>query len=270
MISANKHYKELLNMIKRLTYSHGTWEIFNDFLEMSAISISNAVDTRQFEGREKQYLSIIGKYAPEQQTIFAEMLAELVLALEYEYQAGSFVDVLGKLFHDLELHNKYKGQFFTPQHICTMMGKMLLGDSDAAIAERGFIPLLEPTCGSGAMVLGFAQAMRDSGYNHSEQLLVTAIDIDIKCVYMCYLQLSLYGIPAAVIHGNSLSNEVWSTWYTPVYIFGGWSWRSRRPAGQPESPDSVSNAEVIMPTPKEATAAYEQLNLFSQSTGEMT
>ncbi len=42
---------------------------------------------------------------------------------------------------------------------------------------------------------------------------------------MTYIQCALYGIPAVVIHGNSLSLEEWSHWYTPVYIFDGWRFR---------------------------------------------
>ncbi len=42
---------------------------------------------------------------------------------------------------------------------------------------------------------------------------------------MAYIQLSLYGIPAVVIHANTLSAEEWSRWYTPVYIIEGWIWR---------------------------------------------
>jgi len=146
-----------------------------------------------------------------------------------------------------------------------MMGKMTLGDSDKDIQEQGYISALEPACGSGAMVLGFAQAMKDCGYNHSQQMLATCIDIDIdiKCVYMCYLQLSLYGIPAVVIHGNTLTVEEWSHWYTPAYIFGGWSWRSRRPVEHTEKPFGEEHPKVILPTPREAVRAYEQLDLFS-------
>lgn len=52
-------------------------------------------------------------------------------------------------------------------------------------------------------------------------------DIDIKCVYMAYIQLSLYGIPAVVVHGNSLTVEEWSKWYTPIYLLDGWPLREK-------------------------------------------
>jgi hypothetical protein len=125
----------------------------------------------------------------------------------------------------LELHSRYKGQFFTPQHICDFMGMVALGENDPDINKKGFLSASEPCCGSGAMILGFAKAMQKNGYNFHKQMVITATDVDIKCVYMCYLQLSLYGIPAVVIHGNTLSMEEWSRWYTPVYMLDGWVWK---------------------------------------------
>jgi methylase of polypeptide subunit release factors len=106
-----------------------------------------------------------------------------------------------------------------------MMGAIALGDSMSALNEEGRISLAEPCCGSGAMVLGFAKAMIDAGLNYCTQLAVTAADIDLKCVYMAYLQLSLYGIPAVVIHGNTLTSDEWARWYTLTYNLRSW----RRP-----------------------------------------
>ena len=279
----NSHFQSILKIISKLAYSRNTWEIFYDFMELSAICISNTIDRRHFDEREQQYLTTIQKYNPEHQKLFPEMFALLILALEHEWETAGFTDVLGCLFHELELHNKYKGQFFTPQHICTMMGKMVFTENDKAILEQGYISVLEPACGSGAMILGFAQAVIDSGYNHSQQILVSAVDIDIKCVYMCYIQLSLYGIPAVVKHGNSLTTEEWSHWYTPAYVVGGWRWKRQRKVENPENSmthepqdgevdagaavPASTEADVIMPT-KEAVESYIQLDLFNFNEGE--
>ena len=42
--------------------------------------------------------------------------------------------------------------------------------------------------------------------------------IDIRCVHMTYLQLSLAGVPAIVKHTNSLTRETWDIWKTPAFI----------------------------------------------------
>ena len=52
-----------------------------------------------------------------------------------------------------------------------------------------------------------------------KKTLLVAQDIDIRCVWMAYIQLSLYGIPAVVIHGNTLTMETWSQWYTPCAAY---------------------------------------------------
>ncbi len=47
------------------------------------------------------------------------MLGALVYGIE-----DRLTDILGSVFHELELHNKWTGQFFTPFHLCQMMAKM--------------------------------------------------------------------------------------------------------------------------------------------------
>lgn len=215
--------KEFLRLLRHLGTKYSTWNVFEDFLAMSAISFSNAVDWVHREEREAQYMEIVGRYSKDELGLFPQMLACLVE--ELETHAEQPIDVLGAIFHELELHNKYKGQFFTPQNVCAMMGAMSISEDDKSIAENGYINLYEPCAGSGAMILGFAKAMKKYGHDFNRQLVVSATDIDLKCVFMTYLQLSLYGIPAVVIHGNSLSLQEWSRWYTPVYMLEGWIWR---------------------------------------------
>ena len=220
------HYAELLKLIKKLSYSRGRWQVFEDFLAMSAISISNQVDWNQQEKQEADYMEIVGRYSKEEVQLFPQMFAHLVWALEYHVKTDGPYDVLGKLFHELDLHNKYNGQFFTPQHICDFMGMISLQENDLDIAKKGYLTVAEPCCGSGAMILGFAKAMTKNNYNYNRQMVVYAKDIDLKCVHMCYLQLSLYGIPAVISHGNTLLFQTWSTWYTPVYMLDGWPMRA--------------------------------------------
>jgi hypothetical protein len=75
------------------------------------------------------------------------------------------------------------------------------------------------------MVIVLAEEMEDAGVNYQHHLHVTAIDIDPKCVHMAYVQFSLLHIPAIIIHGNALSEEVYGYWYTPAHILDGWKWR---------------------------------------------
>lgn len=221
--SIANHSEEIIKLIKTLSHKHSTWRVFEDFIGMAAISISNSVDWLHRDAREKEYMEIVGRYERKEIDLFPQMLAHLVVELDRTVDGPH--DVLGELFHELELHNKYKGQYFTPQNICDMMGMITVGEDDAGIKEKGYVSVAEPCCGSGAMIFGFAKALMQRGFDYRRNMVVTATDVDLKCVYMCYLQLSLYGIPAVVIHGNSLTLEEFSRWYTPVYMLNGWLWR---------------------------------------------
>lgn len=221
--------KGLVRALQSISYARSIYEVFQDWLSVSAIAISNAVDWTHREEREEVYLQIVSEYSKAEQEKLAEALAQLVLALQYEQNIHGPTDILGQVFHALELHNKYKGQFFTPPHVCELMGSITLAGENLEniLAKKGYITVCEPCIGSGGMVLGTAKAMGDRHLNYQTQFVVTGIDIDIKCVQMAYLQLSLLGIPAVVIHGNSLTNETWSHWYTPAYILGDWSQKVR-------------------------------------------
>src|SRR5580658_4610740 len=167
------HQKALVKAIEGLGYRHGHWQIFADFVEMAAISVSNAVDWGRREKREERYLQIVKRYKPDELVRFPEMLGSLTMALEEET-----TDVLGKTFHDLELHNKWAGQYFSPYPLCQMVAKMTMadrGDLEARIAERGFVTAQEPAAGSGAMVVALAHEMREAGINYQQHLHVTAV-----------------------------------------------------------------------------------------------
>jgi hypothetical protein len=226
--SDTDHKKEIISLLKQAAYSKSVSQVFNDFLEMAAISVANSVDFTHRDEREKRYLSIINSYEKRHQELFPEMLAKLVLALDEKAQTVGTEDILGVIFHELELHDVYKGQFFTPHHVSDFMAEITCGDeSQTAIQEQGYITACEPCCGSGVMVLSFCKSMKKNNLSYQNQLVVTAVDIDIKCVHMTFLQLALYGVPAVVIHGNSLTCEEFSRWYTPIYLLNGWIWRQR-------------------------------------------
>jgi N-6 DNA Methylase len=227
--SVTNHQKELVKIFEHLAAGrHSRWEVFADFCEMAATAFSNKVDLAQYDVREANYMKIIGKYDRAEVALFPQAIGELIEALEQ-----NFGDVLGRTFHDLELHNKYAGQFFTPYDVSRMMAKMTIGDGDdlrERIARRGYVTTMEPAVGSGAMVIALAEAMREAGINYQEHLHVRAVDIDLKCVHMAYVQFSLLGIPAIITHGNSLALKEYSHWHTPMHVIGGWNEKFQRQA----------------------------------------
>ena len=220
------HQKELVKLFHSFSGRHSHWRVFTDFCEIAAISFSNAVDLRQREGREERYLQIVKGYNRAELDSFARGIAHLTMAME-----ANMVDVMGRTYHDLELHNKWAQQYFTPDALCQMMAKMTIGNCDdltERITTRGFVTAQEPAVGSGAMVIALAKEMRDAGINYQQHLHVTAVDIDPKCVHMAYVQFTLLHIPAVIIHGDTLSLKEYGQWFTPAHIMGGWDWKLLR------------------------------------------
>ena len=210
----------MLKLFNKLKYKYDLFTAYSDFLEVSAIAISNAVCFNQ--EKENRYFQIKKKYLEEDFEIFTQLLIKLCEELEKNYN-----DVLGQLYMELGLGSKWHGQFFTPYHVCKLTASLTCDNIDDIIKQKGFITLNEPCVGGGAMPIAYAEIMKNKGYNPQKQLLVIAQDLDIKAVHMSYIQLSLLGIPAVVYHMNTLSLEAYSEWKTPFWIInnGDRRWR---------------------------------------------
>ena len=58
--------RDLIKLIGELGYRYGHWQVFADFVEMAAISISNAVDIAQRGRLEQRYVEMIKRYKPDE------------------------------------------------------------------------------------------------------------------------------------------------------------------------------------------------------------
>lgn len=248
--------KKIARLIEKASHRRNSYDVFGDCMAAMAIAISNAVDLSQREERERQYMEIVGRYDSQEVAIFPQVLAELTMDLE-----GWPQDVLGQTFHELELHNKARGQFFTPYDLCRMMAEMQIDDGIIdTIESQGFITAHEPACGSGAMVIALAEAMQGRDLNYQQHLHVTAVDIDQRAVHMAYVQLSLLHIPAVVYVEDTLTMVMSEVWYTPAHVLGGWGYRLRArqavsEVGEPEEDEvepqpmpDVQLKEVLQPS----------------------
>lgn len=194
--------------------------VFTDFCEMSAIAIRNRVDRAGFQDREDTYERTRTHYTAPEMGRFAEALAHVALELDSDPR-----DVLGEVYMKLEIASRDRGQFFTPYSVAQLMASMLLTDLVARLDSRPFITISEPACGAGALVIATTQALTQHGFNYRDRLHVTADDLSLTAVHMCYVQLSLLDVPALVSRRNTLTMELFDTWATPAHIRDGWSWR---------------------------------------------
>lgn len=275
MSQLDQHQKALAGLLRDNARRYRLHEVFRDFCEVAAISLSNAVDRLHYETREERYLQIVKRYERDEVHRFPAMLAELVLSLQRGHR-----DALGELFMSLELGDHWKGQFFTPYEVASLMARMTIGDVAAQVREQGFLTLNEPACGAGGMVIAFAEAMLDQGVNYQTTLHATAQDIDATAVHMAYVQLSLLHVPAIVVHGNSLTVTEWDHWATPAHALGGWDRRlQRRDAARHAAELSAVSPSIAPPLVgslaadgprdlivRQRIAKAEQMSLFSSET----
>lgn len=77
-----------------------------------------------------------------------------------------------------------------------------------------------------------------------------AIDIDETCFKMAYIQLSILGIPARVMLGDTLAWKFQKVLYTPLYFVNGFEYKLKHQQQEPKKPVIVE---------------MKQLNLFEIS-----
>lgn len=210
--------KELYRHFRCLADHHSVWQVWHDFVKLSACRLC------LHSGARKEREALVGKYSATDLEHFSQMFEMTISALEQNPDQ----DFLGDLFMRFNLSNEWRGQFFTPYSICKMMAALTLCDAAEARAQNCF-SVNDPACGSGAMLVAFAQNCKAHNINYQRSVLFVAQDIDETAALMCYVQLSLLGCPGYVIIGDSLVNppdttklpnpEVFDgkTWYTPMY-----------------------------------------------------
>lgn len=203
---------EITKKILKIGTSQGVDRAFTTFIELFATLLASGGDPVNGEERKKRYQDISDSLSADIREEYLELFD--LVKQTFAKNADDPVDILGEVFHELNLQNAWNGQFFTPNDVARLMAMLV---NPTSKGKGRFALLLEPTCGSGTMVIAAAWAMKNNGEDYSKKLLVVAQDIDIRCVWMAYIQLSLYKIPAVITHGNSLTEEVWAKWYTANY-----------------------------------------------------
>ena len=191
--------KEIINRINKIAGKYSPYEVFTDWIRCCALAISNAVTVpgkKIRDDREKMYMDTVGRYTKGEVHMFPEMLALLAMALEKDMQ-----DVLGDIYMESGMGSKASGQFFTPFHLSELTAELSVRGAD----EDGKYRIAEPSCGGGGMIIATAKVLKSRGINYQKKMDVVAQDLDWKGVYMCYLQLSLLGIPAICAQGDTLA-----------------------------------------------------------------
>ena len=193
--------KQIINSIEKLSGSYTPYVIFTDWVKMMAISIQNSctIHNKLWDTREKLYLDTVKKYNSGEVALFCKMHG----LLWQLYQEYGIYDYLGDIYMR---SGAGTGQFFTPFHVSELCAIIRLKD----VKKDENIKMNEPSVGGGGMILASAKVLCDKGINYQKNLEVVAQDLDWNGVYMTYVQLSMTGIKAVVVQGDTLAEKDYS------------------------------------------------------------
>jgi hypothetical protein len=189
--------KQLETIMRRGFDSH---TVFNDWLDLILYALQRD---------DPPYLEIVRKYKNNKANgdheidYFANAFAQLQVEMSKTND-----DILGQVYMQWNMNNRYRGQFFTPKHVASMMAKMT--------EPKGKI--LDPCCGSGVMLVESIKTMNNEAIDVS---IFYGQDIDLTCVKMCALNLLFFNVNGFVIWGNSLTSECSKVYQTARSPLGG-------------------------------------------------
>ena len=213
---------EIVKLIDARSYGYDKSRLVSDVLECGAISISNAVDFSEAKAREERFARIMKAYDERGQGAILEIFGKIYALLSsVVYKDGVFNDYLGEIFMRSNLGDKRNGQFFTPYHTSEMMARIIIDENVVREKQRNgeILTMNDPCCGAGGLLLAGLDVMRGYGLNYARNCFIEANDIDARCAYMTYLQLSCAGAPAVVRHQDTFSRTTYSVFRTPAYMF---------------------------------------------------
>lgn len=233
-----------------------SWDLLRLWLECATCSLQQAVHrfrTGELDAAvEARYMRAIGEV--KQPKAFSECMVILTEGLEARPH-----DFIGDVIQEMgQANRQWAGQCFTPMSLCQAMCQMTLGDVKPIEGRR--LMLSEPACGGGAMVIAAAQVLRDQGFCPWHYWFV-ANDVDWRMYAATYIQTTLMGIPATVMHANTISLEVWETSVTLVGAMHPIRRGQRNHAGELVQPGTGSPAASLS---SEICKPLRQRELFAE------
>ena len=191
----------IVKSIQSMSGKYTRYQIFQDWVECSALAITNnceLIHDDVWNEREECYKQIMNKYELKERQTLSAMFQALIDEFDERLEQKNLTDVLGEIYMELGAGNKNLGQVFTPYCLALMCAKLALDDGSEDFTFN------EPACGGGVMIIGVAQNLLEKGINYQRKMHGVCQDLDRNCVFMCYVQLSLLGIDAIVVQGDTI------------------------------------------------------------------
>ena len=190
-------FRDIVRQIARRRSSEVA--VLGDFCRMAACALAAG-------SREEEYHEAISSYDREELNLLARGLALLV----EEMEESPFEDVLGPYYTEVASHSsrQARGEFYTPPAISDLMARISI-DADLVRREGRPITISDPCCGSGGMILALARRFAPDSI---DLIRATCQDINPLAVDMCYINTSLWGIPAHIIRGDTIRMTTSGAW----------------------------------------------------------
>lgn len=215
MCDPRRMARDFVKQLTDIDRSKHADEIFRDFCEMSFCALAKlaTLDPERLEKLERQFMEVVRRYPGLDlgRNPMGELLGRATIALR-----NGGCDFFGLVAGEIGMLDARMGQFFTPYEVSRLNAEIILGDIDGLIAEKGFVSVHEPAAGAGGMLVAVADVFEGRGHDLSRTLWAEAVELSRSTFHMAYVQMSLRGIPGRVIHGNSLSLEVFTGAMTPA------------------------------------------------------
>lgn len=194
-------------------------EVAKDLISIIFIALHNRVNSllskkEEFKTLEEEYLRLIEPY---KKRGLVEHLISAFAALQEDMEEKPYEDVLGVYYLELKANSdrQYRGQFFTPSAIANMMVEMTFSKKE--IEEKGVIKAQEPAAGAGIFPLRTAAWLARNGLP-TRAVRWELWEIDDAFFKIAYINTTLWNVPALVIHGDSLKQEVWGAYPNLPYV----------------------------------------------------
>ena len=192
--------------------------VYRDWAQCFALSIANGCDLlkgEKWQAREKAYLEIVHRYPEE---AVREHFPKMCACLTDAFEKDPFQDYLGCLYMEMcgtaKSHKNGMGQCFTPIDVCRVCAITSLENVDTTSDE--IITINDPAVGGGAMLIAACSYLQERGINYQRRVRFWANDLDLLCVHMCYIQMTLLGARAIVEHKDTITQKCYDRFVTPM------------------------------------------------------
>lgn len=215
------HGREVWKHLERIVYSHSPERVFEDWLDLMLSAYLSLTDnlgrpdfweklkSNKLDGPyESRYMEIVRRYGDDAAKRGDRPIDHFVAASTelVKETARTEADVLGEIYMAMITFGQH-GQFFTPQHISSMMAEMM------GVKDREKVH--DPTCGSGTMLI-------EAG-KRNPNALMEGYDLDGRCAKMAALNMYLFDLNAIIRCGDTLKYEFHTEWRTHK---GGFIWET--------------------------------------------